>query len=346
MSYWANSKTETDDRVLTQLCGPRDLHDEWLETEPEWSPDITYCLWTTYTTRAMIWHRLLKGATPLFVKNRAPAYIDFIMGEAVGGTYNHTLYEVKSVVRNQVDYTTIEHICEKDKLAAVIEEFMPRSWPATEITEVTPGQVFIVKPVGRGAMSNAGVSVVSTTDGLLRAKAQIAVVSKWRAIVCEYITTPATYLGFKFHLRAHILVRSWGPAVWFNLYGMYLAARKYTKNNWEDPTIHTTHFTGNDIHPIFPIDTQNAEWQKILDDFMPQLCAKMPQPKPYPESAYAYEILAPDLLIANGRVYVLEINNKPGRKGADTPAQREFDRAITEWEYKHGPAEALKLSRV
>jgi hypothetical protein len=192
-------------------------------------------------------------------------------------------------------------------------------------------------------MSNAGVSVVSTTAALEAAKAAIAAKPQWRAVVCEYITAPELYLGFKFHFRAHILVRSWAHAVWFNQYGMYLAAKPYQAGNWEDPGIHTTHFTGNDLHLIFPLDVQNAEWQRILNEFMPRLCALMPRPKPYAGSTHAYELLAPDLLIAHGRVYVLEINHKPGRKGAGTPAQDRFDRAITEWEFEHGAAEALML---
>jgi len=338
---WVESSNENDNKALECLCGRLELCREWSSATALWSPRVSYCLWTTYTTRSLIWHKLFKGAAPIFAKQYVPRSIDFIMGEAVGGNYNHSLYNVKSRVRNQVDYSTIAQVCEKDKLVDIIGEFMARSWPAGEVTEVRPGQVFIVKPVGRGAMSNAGVSVVSTTDALLKAKKIIAACPKWRAIVCEYITTPATYLGYKFHLRAYILVRSWAPAVWFNQYNMYLAAKQYRESDWEDPAIHTTHFIGNAMHPIFPTDVQNIEWQSLLDDFMPRLCASMPRPKPYAESTHAYELLAPDLLISNGNIYVLEINNKPGRKSDELHI--EFDRAITEWEYINGPAQALKL---
>lgn len=341
MADWVESKEETDKRALVRMCGPRELYLAWQRAALRWPRKITYCLWTAYAARAMIWHTLLKGATPIFLKGGPPPAIDFIMAEAVDGVYNHALYAVRSRVRNQVDYTTIARVCEKDRLVEIAGAMMAQSWPADAITAVAPGCVYIVKPVGRGAMSNAGVAVVSTTQALKAAKAAITAHPKWRAVVCEYLTAPALYRGFKFHLRAHILVRSWAPATWFNLYGMYLAAKPYREGDWEDTAIHTTHFTGNDMHPIFPLDVQNEEWQRLLDEFMPRLCALLPRPKPYAESEHAYELLAPDLLISNGRVYVLEINHKPGRKGADTPAQARFDRAITEWEFEHGAVEIL-----
>lgn len=344
MADWVESRAETDARALIRMCGRRDLYLAWQRAAPRWPRSITYCLWTKYTTRAMIWHTLLKGATPIFITGAPPPpAIDFIMGEAVDGAYNHALYAVRSRVRNQVNYESVAQICEKDRLVEIAGAMMAQSWPAEAVREVPRGKVFIVKPVGRGAMSNAGVAVVDTTAALERAKAAIAAIPRWRAVVCEYLAAPALYRGFKFHLRAHILVRSWARAVWFNLYGMYLAEKPYRAGDWEDTAIHTTHFTGNDLHPIFPLDVQNEEWQRLLDDFMPRLCAMLPQPKPYAESTHAYELLAPDLLIDNGRVYVLEINHKPGRKGADTPAQARFDRAITEWEFEHGAVEAFAL---
>lgn len=199
------------------------------------------------------------------------------------------------------------------------------------------GKRFFLKP-DRG-FSGAGIKIVSDGSELEQHIMGNKKYNTW--VAQEYIEDPHLYQGRKYHIRALFLVDRNGSYV-FSEMPVYLAEKEYVADS-EDPLVHITHYT-EDQPPLYTDDLVDADLagrlnaaqiakgisvltdeyeqkdllhniiggavMSILKDVVDSF-----QPGCYDESPECYEVLAADFTMDNnGRVYLLEVNDKIGLK--------------------------------
>jgi hypothetical protein len=308
------------------ICGESWQIDRFREKIPAMGINVRYRLQTIHARRAMYWHILLKGATPVF--DDSP--VDFLHCTA-GGLLDlpRPQHELANFVEGDLSQFT-----DKDKLAVTMPLDTPETRPLDSF-QYRKGEVWVVKPVGESAASGSAVRCVYSAESDRAAREEIARNPAWRGIATKYVADPLLYHGKKFHVRGYIAVRSWAQPVFLPFGAAYLAGTEYADGDWGNHSMHITHYSDSFARVVFPEDFEGAEiYAKLWRDLMGKICKQLPAVQA--TGKFGYEILAPDVLFQRDppRCVLLEINRMTSRL-IDTPGKSTWDQTVVGWEYAH-----------
>lgn len=242
-----------------------------------------------------------------------------------GATVNDR--KTRSYCRTALD--GVDNICNKGRLRATLgelgEKYMAREFLWEDITKfryLTADEVIIAKPIS--GWGGKGIQIYEKED-------YVDLVSPASYVFCEYVSDLLLFRERKFHLRVYLFATTWGTFRVYPHYRIITARLPYVAGDWTNKDVHDTHLESTDADYFFQpggdlyIEKTDEQIQAICAEIIRHL-----QPKPYPESKVAYEMLGLDFLVrANGDVVLLEVNTNAGIK------------CVEEWNsYKEG---VLKL---
>lgn len=280
------------------------------------------------------------------IKYGIPELVDYVRQEAKHGKFDKELYGIKCVLRNFVDASTIYNIIDKQELYYTMrnayddyETFMPKTVRLDELKEIKDGDVFIIKPVGVGAHSGKGISVVVNDRELKVAKENAAKHKHWKWIASKYIKNPLLFNGKKFHFRCYLMITTMNLKKFykFNQYEIVLAKDKYKPSDFQNKNIHDSHAKTTPFLYTYPKDIKDdriqVEVEKIMDRIIDVLMKT--NITGYEEPKYAYDILGLDIMFDdNYNAWLIEVNNKIGH-GIENYNEnyRNFEKNFLTWEY-------------
>ena len=279
------------------------------------------------------------------IKYGTPNYVDYLHIEpSEDGKYNKNLYNVNCILRNTVDINTINDIVNKENLYNTMEKeyndyltFMPETIKLDKLENIKDGEVLIIKPVGAGAHSGIGISIVTNDKELRKAKEYAKQNSKWKWIASKYIKNPLLFNGLKFHFRCYLMVTSIGQFYKFNQYKIITAKDKYKAADFANKNIHDSHASTTLKLYTYPKDISNKiiqiEVEKIMDRVINVM--KIKKISGYSESKYGYDILGLDILFDDTyHAWLIEVNAKIGHSVINyTDDYKNFEKDYLNWEY-------------
>jgi RimJ/RimL family protein N-acetyltransferase len=142
--------------------------------------------------------------------------------------------------------------------------------------------------------------------------------SRWS--IQEYIENPLLVDGRKFHLRVLFLYRAKGFSFWFKKIPVYLAAKKFVYDNFDDHEIHISHYSEKEparyIEDLSFNKKQLINIIKQLKIIMSDLADKIKDAGCYErDSIRCYEIFGIDLMLTDDLdLKLIEVNSKVGFK--------------------------------
>jgi len=328
MDNFVETIADADLRALESMCGYQWQKEEYDAAKPTFSIDVSYRINTIMGPRAMIWHILLKGATPIFTAEQTD--IDFLHLDKTPIPTQWTRGHLINKISDSLD-----EFVDKYKLSRG-RSYVPET-VELEGFALKPGEIWVVKPNGSGAESGVAVQIVTTEGELKFAREFIAARPQWRGIACRYIARPLLFKGYKFHIRGYIAVRSWAGAIAMPIGGIRLAAEPYRDGVYTNCDVHISHYSSNPTTAIFPDDMLGlpnsavlvAGYRKIMND----ICRELPRATPPPGCSAAYEIIAPDIMFdEDGRAWLLEIN-RSNTTSIDSSGKATWDKQFVQWEF-------------
>ena len=183
--------------------------------------------------------------------------------------------------------------------------------------------VYIVRPVGKGAFSGKGIIRVYDNTTLQNAKSLLHK-NYDHIIISKYITNPMLYNGCKFHLRTYFLISIINgkyKTYFYDIYELFTALKPYTNNDYTDKDVHDTHFKSTPQDILCPYDLDIIQ-QNIFSKYIyPKMkncmsyISKLMEShaEPYPQAENAFEVFGCDFLVKdNYDVVLMEINDKIG----------------------------------
>jgi hypothetical protein len=198
---------------------------------------------------------------------------------------------------------------------AICDKHMMPTHNLEKVSNINPGNVFIVRPIGPGAGGGAGVSVVANNNDLYYAKKKT---NRYKSvIITNYITSPLLFHTKKFHLRMYFMVCVDTNFRWsmFNRGKIITAELPYIASNYNNPKIHDTHFKSTFKNCYFPEDLElktddNSIIFEQINSIMETVATIIkPHAKSYSESKYAFEIFGCDFMITDDLIVkLIEIN--------------------------------------
>lgn len=208
----------------------------------------------------------------------------------------------------------VDNICNKGNLRATLGDvgvkYMAREYKWGEITkfrQLTSDSVIIAKPVS--GWGGKGIKIYKKDD-------RVDLISPSSYVFCEYVSDLLLFQGRKFHLRAYLFATTWGTFRVYPHYRIITAALPYVADNWTEEGVHDTHLKSTQADYFFQpggdlyLEKSDQQIQEICAAIISHL-----QPKAYPESKVAYEMLGLDFLVkSNGDVVLLEVNTNAGIK--------------------------------
>ena len=183
-----------------------------------------------------------------------------------GLSYDRRAYGVRCWVKSLLSETKTA-ITDKSKLLANLrgrsaERFLAPSRMLRDVSEVLPGQVLLVKPVGDRTGGGRGNAIVTNAAELEAVQRQYRE-EQQGGIACEYIARPWLHDGRKMHLRMYFLVRAQSERAPFlaELWGrgkINTALLPYTLDpaSLHDPDVHDSHMKSTEKDLNFPDDLQ------------------------------------------------------------------------------------------
>jgi hypothetical protein len=264
-------------------------------------------------------------------------------------SYDSKWYETRTLVKNLVRDQAIKKISDKAELVRSMKfffpddhgEFLPSGWPLDQVRELKEGEILIVKPT-TGARGE-GISVVTTQGELEEAKERIKREYRGAGVACNYIRDPYTFRGKKFHFRSYLLCTSTGEFHVYPKSKILTAAENYQDSDYSNKRIHDSHGDTTETDFFFPHDIPESDREKIsagISEIMSRLQKFLRgNIRNYSESAYAYQIVGPDILFDSSlRPWLLEVNLRPqmGPMNKVTEAHRKFQEEFFAWEYEKG----------
>ena len=250
-------------------------------------------------------------------------YVDLLILEGKYG-WDKRFYNVKSWMKSRLDAFAITN---KANMHLIMTERAPQYIADTfivpsdsKVSPQKPPGIWIWRPEEQYA--GKGVEVIDTQDTMDKVwKKHLSTPKHQRALVSKYIEDPMLIDGKKFHLRLYFLVVATPTSKRSALYrqGEFVTAKlPYVNGDYQNKDIHDTHFK-DDPGYRFPQDYPASEHEKdrIIREVHAGLTAlssaALPLIKTYPESTAGFEVLAVDYMLdANGELYLIEINVKPG----------------------------------
>jgi hypothetical protein len=244
--------------------------------------------------------------------------------------YDPLFYKQRAAIKNVLgDHHTI---CDKTILFKTIKNLIPIGYkyiPSTYtvdefevfLEDVNNRTPYILKK--KDAARQMGVLVITSKEDYLAAKKKLNIHSK-NAIISKYITNPLTVNGKKMHIRVYILlsIQSGITRCYvFNKYKIYVAGAKYEEKDWLNPNIHISGADNTKQRYNWPSDVDWAtgspskELLFELNECLRVLCLGMALSniKTYEESDAGYHMYGVDILLTtNNKVYILEVNKRPG----------------------------------
>lgn len=301
---------------------------------------FTYLMDGNSGLRKLELHKMLRSWKIVY---GTPKYVDFIMQEPrQDGRNAKEIYQINCTLKNMVDVDSIEFIVNKEKLYYTMKNmyqdylsFMPEMTKLNEITEIK-NQVLIAKPVGAGAHSGKGISIIFDNDELIKSKQFAKKNKQWKWITTVYIKNPLLFKGLKFHLRCHLMVTTSNKFFQFPIYEILTAEEPYQQSDFTNKKIHDSHGSSTLHGYFYPRDLNDPRIKEQVEKIMNRIILSLKdRVKSYAGNKYAYEILGVDILIDdlyNG--WLIEVNNKIGR-GAVYPYKeyQKYEHDILTWEY-------------
>jgi hypothetical protein len=263
-------------------------------------------------------------------------------------------------------------ITNKCKLTfALLEQFPTKNYlPETrylhDINNVQSGEVYIVRPCGRGFHSGIGIYIVTNNAELLDVKniySQAYIKKRqeqsaqqqqyFNVIISRYITDPLLYKSRKMHIRFYLMISLVNNYNWhlFEMGRIMTAKEHYKPVDFHNGEIHDTHIKSTDDNAFFPFDIQTTQtniqyMQSQLDDMCEKI-AKIYQhhAKIYPESKTGFEIFAIDTMFdTKYNLFMIEINDRVGYTPANNQRDAKynlFGKKYQKWAYSNAIKPAL-----
>lgn len=279
-----------------------------------------------------------------------------------GWSYDKSTYDIRCRIKSLLTNTK-KAITNKQSLyvnmarqnPAVTRAHMAQTWESRDVREVRPDEPLIVRPVGPGASSGIGVTVVNSVSGLRAVERELS--SKFQSVIASvYIRNPMLWEGRKFHCRMYFLVCV-GPGGHFATHlwneGKILVAKtEYKDADYGNKDIHDTHADSTPRNLWFPSDLPAGAQPETLLRHMRTVLDSVGEimrtrAEAYPESDYAFQVFGCDFLpTEDNNIFLLEINNKVGFEpcGVDeswnaevgpwTDDYTEFSRKYYTWIYE------------
>jgi hypothetical protein len=283
--------------------------------------------------------------------------------------FDRSSYTIKCEAKNLLDGATIERIADKRELHLAMkrenpcayEKYFARTWTldefakmdypsASSLEEGGGSGIYILRPSRVGFCSGRGIIRVTNTRELQRAILEYDKMAvRETVIVSEYIDDPALFEGRKFHIRAYLLVRKHasGNVAW-SLAPMskILTARlPYVRAQYGNADIHDTHADSTNgalffpqhvarITPVCDPASITAQMNEICEACVGLIRDDV---RAYEESTRGgFEVFGLDLMIARGRVILLEVNTRVGYATPNDPLFAEFQRMYFSWVWTMG----------
>uniref|UniRef100_A0A6C0I0S1 ATP-grasp domain-containing protein n=1 Tax=viral metagenome TaxID=1070528 RepID=A0A6C0I0S1_9ZZZZ len=211
------------------------------------------------------------------------------------------------------------------KLIPIGYKYIPQTYSVEEFDShnIDNNNVYILKK--KNAAQQRGVLVFSTMGEYLEAKKELNI-HKYNGIISKYITNPLTVDGKKMHLRVYILVTIQSGITRcyiYDKYKIYNAEEVYIKQDWLNPKIHISGPNSISKQYIWPDDVFRSidaasppeELLNNMNECFRILCQGIALSKlsHYEESYSGYHLYGADILLTdNNKVYILEVNKRPG----------------------------------
>jgi hypothetical protein len=234
-------------------------------------------------------------------------------------------------------------ICDKTLFYKTIKSLIPMGYkyipPTYSVEEfdsnsgnIDSNSVYILKK--KNTAQGKGVLVFSTMSEYLEAKKELNIHKD--GIVSKYITNPLTVDGKKMHLRVYILVTIQSGITRCYIhdkYKIYNAEEVYIQEDWLNPKIHISGPNSIPKQYTWPDDVSKSsnvsnvsnggnnvafpseELLNNMNECFAALCQCMALSKlsHYEESYSGYHLYGVDILLTDdNKVYILEINKRPG----------------------------------
>ena len=276
--------------------------------------DKTYCFCGDSGLKMFDFFCLMKGWTRVdTVQNN----VFWIREEAGCHNYN------QCYIKNKLD--GLSDITNKSILPTLLKNRMPETFDIEDIKEIK--DIMILKPVGNGAHSGRGISVITNNEEFEEAKKDLN--PKWKYVISKYITNPYLYNGLKCHYRVYYLISE-------NKYDLLeqvevlTAKDPYVQKDWTNKNIHDSHGASTTETYFMNNDKHLEEIKKLGDEIF-----KIAKPKHYNESKIGYELLGLDVMFDDtDKLWLIEINNRVGLSFLNDKKGYEFNKLYCEWEYK------------
>ena len=185
------------------------------------------------------------------------------------------------------------------------------------------GQQFPLIIKDNSSWQQAGVKVVSNIDQVFKTIKDLKLENKkHKTVICEYIANIMLIHGLKFHIRSYFLVCK-GNKLECHIHSDYrilTASKPYINSDWTNTAIHLSgghNTTKRYFWPDSFVGTYDKSFLNncqmeinACNNMICKLLSSVGLDK-YPECKVGFEVYCADLLLTNnGKVYLLEINNK------------------------------------
>ena len=184
--------------------------------------------------------------------------------------------------------------------------------------------IYIVKPAGKGAYGGKDISIIYNRKSYYNIinSVKLPRFKKYdNVIVSKYITDILLFEGKKFHLRVYMLASSINGKFSYKVFPfikLLTALKPYKNSDFNNKTIHDSHFDSTPRDYIYPYDltgTMKEYYESIFFNIIKclDIVAKIlkPHANPYKQAKNAFEIFGCDFLVReNLDVILMEINDK------------------------------------
>lgn len=221
-------------------------------------------------------------------------------------------------------------------------KYIPQTYTVKEFDRINidNNSVYILKK--QNAAQQKGVLVFSTMNEYFNAKKELNI-HKDNGIISKYITNPLTVDGKKMHLRVYVLVTIQSGITRcyiYDEYKIYTAESIYMQEDWLNAKIHISGPNSIPKQYIWPDDidlfkdinggstpTPPEELLNNMNKCFKTLCQgiSLSNLSHYKESYSGYHLYGADILLTDdNKVYILEVNKRPGFGWVKTFPDKKF----------------------
>lgn len=271
-------------------------------------------------------------------------YVDFLFIQGGKFLRNKKLWNIKSLINNNVDRETLKITKKHQQHNIISEEFRKKFLNVQEFFELNPkfnpmkykdfiekNKIIIMKPTdGFGGKS---IYIIDNYEQFVKIIKYLKIEKnkdKWSKrnkfnegitrinwVLEKYIIDPHLYDNKKYHFRLYYIHTSDNQGFIYKKLRLAVAEKDYIKKDFKNTQIHDTHFvTNRDIGLIYLdqiLSKENYEnvFEQILILF--NNISNNLKINCYSNTNYCFEIFAADLMLEkNLQVKLLEINTNPG----------------------------------